>query len=141
MAKRIEDFRASQPRSRFNTTTATTIPRSPSRLRLQTVTIRIARRSDVKLIATVGVRGVTGIAQLRFRIFRDGREIFNAQQGVESAGSEQNYIVAFQDIDFNVSPVRHTYTLTVENRTAGTTAQVVGPVNLSALAISRRRII
>ncbi|WP_419670133.1 hypothetical protein [Alicyclobacillus macrosporangiidus] len=62
----------------------------------------------------------------------------NTQQGVESAGSEQNYVVTFQAIDSNVSG-NHTYTLTVENRTAGTTARVVGPVNFSGLSIRRKR--
>jgi hypothetical protein len=139
---KVNDYDAKQPRRRFNLNKTTTIPHSPNRLRLATIRIFTGRRfnmddNNVELLATVGVRGVTGIAQLLFRIFRDGREIFNTQQGVESAGSEQNYVVTFQAIDSNVSG-RHTYTLTVENRTNGTTARGVGPVNFSALAISER---
>lgn len=137
---RIVDFRAAQPRSRFNLSTATVIPHSPTRLRLATLRVSLRERATVELIATVGVRGVTGIAQVRFRIFRDGKEIFNNQQGIESAGSERNYVVTFQGIDMKVHSGTHTYTLTVENMTAGTTATVVGPISFSALAIKRTKI-
>jgi len=86
----------------------------------------------------VGVRGVTGIAQILFRIFRDGKEIFNTQQGIESAGSEQNYAVTFQAEDRNVRSGTHVYTVTAENRTANTRADVVGPISFSGLAVKTR---
>lgn len=139
MLKRVLDYQATQPRSRTNNNRAVHIPLTPKRLILATIRITIPRNvmtNNVELIATVGVRGQTGIAQLLFRVFRDGREIFNTQQGVESAGSEQNYSVTFQDIDTNVQPGTHTYRLTVENLTRNTTAAVVGPVNFSGLAIA-----
>ncbi|BCJ88538.1 exosporium protein C [Effusibacillus dendaii] len=134
---RIVDFRATEPRRRFNLGRATVIPQSQRRLRLATLRVTLPQRATVKLLGTVGVRGVTGIAQVLFRIFRDGREIFNTQQGIESAGSEQNYTVTFQAIDFNVTG-NHTYTLTAENRTVGTTATIVGPVSFSALSVRRK---
>ncbi len=99
--------------------------------------MRDADDNRVELVASVGVRGITGIAQILFRIFRDGREIFNTLQGIESAGSEQNYVVTFQGIDSGVSG-HHTYVLTAENRTPGTTANVVGPISFSGLAIRQR---
>lgn len=135
--RQILDYQAKQPRSFANRATATRIPQSPNRLTL-TLPIRITsiRSNKVELIASVGVRGVTGISQILFRIFRDGREIFNTIQGIESTGSEQNYILTFQAIDFNVPIGTHRYSLTAENIQANTTAEVIGPVSFSALAIS-----
>ncbi|MCZ8511798.1 exosporium protein C [Paenibacillus filicis] len=138
---RILDYQAVEPLRRFNKAKSFIIPRSPKRARLASIQLRIPANASlnnkVELIATVGVQGVTGIAQLVFRIFRDGKEIFRTQQGVESAGSEQNYVVAFQAIDFNLRSGAHVFTLTVENITAGTRADVVGPISFSGKAIKR----
>jgi hypothetical protein len=139
---RILDKAAVEPRRSFNLARSTIIPRTPKRLRLASITIRIPVNSQpnrVELVATVGVRGVIGIAQILFRIFRDGKEIFNTQQGIESAGSEENYAVTFQAIDRNVRSGTHVYTVTAENRTANTRADVVGPVSFSGLAIKMRK--
>ncbi|GIP33760.1 exosporium protein C [Paenibacillus sp. J2TS4] len=139
---RILDKAAVEPRRRFNLARSFTIRRSPGRSRLATIRIRIpvlnAQPNRVELVATVGVRGVTGIAQILFRIFRDGIEIFNTQQGIESAGSEQNYAVTFQAIDRNVRSGNHVYTVTAENRTRNTRVDVVGPVSFSGLAVKTR---
>jgi len=137
----ILDKAAVQPRRRFNLANSLIIRRSPARSRLATIILRIpvnSRPNRVDLVATVGVRGVTGIAQVLFRIFRDGREIFNTQQGIESAGSEQNYAVTFQAEDRNVSAGAHVYTVTAENLTANTRADVVGPISFSGLAVRTR---
>lgn len=139
MSAKVIDYRATQIRRRFNLSAARTIPHSTSRLRLATIRLNTGNSSNrnnnrVELLATVGVRGVTGISQLLFRIFRDGREIFNTQVGVESTGSEMNYVETFQAIDTRISGT-HTYTLTVENRTVGATAQLVGPLNFSGLSL------
>ncbi|MFD0698759.1 exosporium protein C [Paenibacillus sp. GCM10027628] len=138
---RILDKDAVQPRSRFNLSRSFTIPRSPKRVVLAAIRLRIpvnAQPNRVELIATVGVRGITGIAQIRFRIFRDGIEIFNTIQGIESAGSEQNYAVTFQAIDRNVRSGNHVYAVTAENLTANTRADVVGPISFSGLAVQTR---
>jgi hypothetical protein len=138
---RLLDKAAVQPRSRFNLATSFTIPRSPRRVTLATIRIRIpvlSQTNRVELVATVGVRGITGIAQILFRIFRDGREIFNTKQGIESVGSEQNYAVTFQAVDRNVRAGTHVYTVTAENQTANTRADVVGPISFSGLAIRTR---
>jgi hypothetical protein len=138
---RILDKNAVEPLRRFNLARSFIIPRSPTRIRLATIRIRIpanAQPNRVELVATVGVRGITGIAQIRFRIFRDKKEIFNTQQGVESAGSEENYVVTFQAIDSNVRSGTHVYTVTTENLTANTRADVVGPISFSGLAIKTR---
>lgn len=135
---RILDKAAVQPLRRFNLAGAFMIQRSPSRSILARITLRIPANSQpnrVDLVATVGVRGVTGIAQILFRVFRDGREIFSTQQGIESAGSEQNYAVTFQAEDRNVRAGAHVYTLTAENRTANTRAVVVGPLSFSGIAV------
>ncbi|PQP88243.1 exosporium protein C [Paenibacillus sp. AR247] len=138
---RILDKATSQPRRRFSLTNAFTIRRSPARSRLASITLRIpanAQPNRVDLVATVGVRGVTGIAQVLFRVFRDGREIFNTVQGIESAGSEQNYVVTFQAEDRNVRSGSHVYTVTAENTTANTRVDVVGPISFSGLAVKTR---
>ncbi len=142
MSRKVLDYKATEPRRKFNLATATTIPHSPSRIRLATIRLNIGNTVDVddnrvELVASVGVRGISGISQILFRIFRDGQEIFNTVQGIESTGSEQNYIVTFQGIDSRVSRI-HTYVLTAENRTPGTTAKVVGPISFSGLAIRQR---
>ena len=139
---RILDKAAVQPRRRFSLVNSFMIRRSPSRTRIATIALRIPINSQpnrVDLVATVGVRGVTGIAQIRFRIFRDGREIFNTVQGIESSGSEQNYAVTFQAEDRNVRAGRHVYTVTAENRTANTRADVVGPISFSGIAVKVNR--
>lgn len=139
---RILDKAAVQPRRRFNLATSFIIRRSPARSRLATIRLRIpavnAQPNRVELVATVGVRGVTGIAQILFKIFRDGVQIFNTIQGIESAGSEQNYAVTFQAIDRNVRSGNHVYTVTAENLTANTRADVVGPISFSGLAVRTR---
>ncbi|MCG7345494.1 exosporium protein C [Sporosarcina sp. ACRSL] len=137
---RILDYQAVQPIRRFTPSRPITIPRSPLRVSLATIRVRIpsgAPRNRVELIATVGVRGVTGVSQILFRIFRDGREIFNTQVGIESdPESEVNYVETFQAIDFNVGQGTHVYQVTAQNLTSGTEAAVVGPVSFSGLAIA-----
>ncbi|WP_274361942.1 exosporium protein C [Paenibacillus thermotolerans] len=139
---RILDKKATQPRRRFNLSRAVRIPHSPSKLNLASIQIKIPMNSQpnrVELVATVGVRGVTGIAQIRFKIWRNGRHIYTAQQGIESSGSERNYVVTFQAIDRNVAAGTHRYMVTAENVTRGTRAAVVGPVSFSGLAVRVRR--
>ncbi|ANY65345.1 exosporium protein C [Paenibacillus sp. BIHB 4019] len=138
---RILDKQAVQPRSRFNQSKSFIIPRSPKRVTLAKIRLKIPVNSQpnrVELVATVGVQGITGIAQILFRIFRDGKEIFNTKVGIESAASEQNYAVTFQSIDKNLSAGNHVYTVTAENQTANTRADVVGPISFSGLAIQTR---
>lgn len=100
---------------------------------------RDSRNNRVELIATIGVDGITGTSQVLFRIFRDNIEIFNTQVGFESTDSEQFYVQTFQAIDQNVGSVTHEYSLTAENLTSGASAEVVGPLSFSALAIGQER--
>lgn len=135
---RILSKATAQPKNKFSLANSFTISRSPSRSIIAIIHLRIprnARPNRVDLVATVGVRGVTGISQILFRVFRDGVEIYNTLQGIESAGSEQNYAVTFQAEDKNVKSGIHTYTVTAENRTANTRADVVGPISFSGLAV------
>lgn len=139
---RILDYQASEPIRMVNNNNPIPIPQSPKKLLLASITITIPRKhaknNHVELIATVGVKGINGTSQLLFKIFRDGKEIFSAQNGVESdPTSEVNYVVTFQAIDKNLREGSHLYQLTVENITSCTEAAVVGPVSFSGLAISR----
>ncbi len=137
----IVDYQATEPISKVGQVTPITIPNSPKKVVLATIRITIpkkaADRNHVELIATVGVRGIMGTSQILFKIFRDGKEIFRAQEGVESdPASEVNYIVTFQAIDKNLRAGSHTYQVTAENITKRTQAAVVGPLSFSGLAIA-----
>ncbi|MEH7413954.1 exosporium protein C [Neobacillus drentensis] len=139
---RIIDYQATEPIRRVNNNNPIAIPHSSRRVVLASINITIPRgfsnQNHVELIATVGVRGISGTSQILFKIFRDGTEIFRTQEGVESdPESEVNYIVTFQGIDTNVRQGTHLYRVTAENITDGTEAAVVGPISFSGLAIAR----
>ncbi|MFJ7733075.1 exosporium protein C [Lysinibacillus sp. NPDC097231] len=135
----VLDYQATEPLSSFNPDNAFTIPQAPFRVILASIQINIpaiaTRNNRVELISTVGVAGITNISQVVFRIFRNGKEIFNTQDGVESADSEQNYTFTFQAIDSNLIAGPNFYQLTVENITPNTQADIVGPISFSGLAI------
>jgi hypothetical protein len=137
---RLIDYQATEPISMVNNNNPIAIPHSPNHTVLATISITIpknANKNHVELIATVGVRGISGTSQILFKIFRDGKVIFSAQEGVESdPTSEVNYIATFQAIDTNVKKGSHLYELTAENITIGTEAAVVGPISFSGLAIA-----
>ncbi len=137
----VLDYQATEPLSIFNPANAFTIPQAPFKVILASIQIKIpgtaSRNNNVELVATVGVEGITNISQIVFRIFRNGKEIFNTQDGVESAGSEINYTFTFQAIDSNLIAGTNFYQLTVENITPNTQANVVGPLSFSGLAIKR----
>ncbi|WP_090639185.1 exosporium protein C [Neobacillus massiliamazoniensis] len=137
---RLIDYQATEPISMVNNNNPIAIPHSPNHIVLAAICITIpknANKNHVELIATVGLRGVSGTSQILFKIFRDGKEIFSAQEGVESdPTSEVNYIATFQAIDTNVKKGSHLYELTAENITNGTEAAVVGPISFSGLAIA-----
>ncbi|MGE6363623.1 exosporium protein ExsC [Bacillus paramycoides] len=136
----IIDYQATQPINKTGETTFT-IPHSPKKAILAKIKLKISKRDSrnnrVELIATVGVEGITGISQILFRIFRDDTEIFNTQVGIESTDSEQFYAQTFQAIDQDVSRGTHKYSLTVENLTSAASADVVGPLSFSGLAIGQ----
>jgi len=135
----ILDYQAVEPLSTFNPEIAFPIPQAPFKILLASIQINIpgtaSRNNNVELLASVGVTGVTNISQLVFRIFRNGQEIYNTQNGAESTGSEQNYIFTFQAIDSNLIAGANFYQVFVENVTPGTQANIVGPISFSGLAI------
>ncbi|OZB93659.1 exosporium protein C [Paenibacillus sp. XY044] len=136
---RILDKAAVQSLSRFNPAKSFTIRRSPSKSGIATIPIRIPAKSQpnrVDLVATIGVRGIKGIGQIPFRVFRGDTEIFNTQQGIESKGSEQNYVVTFQAEDRNVKAGTHAYIVTAENVAANTRVDVA--ISFSGLAVKTR---
>src|SRR6476661_4224119 len=138
----IIDYQATEPVRKVNQIRPMMIPHSPKKLILAAIRVTIpqrnANKNHVELIATVGVRGVSGTSQILFKIFRDGKEIFRAQEGVEAdPASELNYIVTFQAIDKNVRAGSHDYRVTAENIINGTEAAIVGPISFSGLAIAK----
>ncbi|QED49313.1 hypothetical protein [Cytobacillus dafuensis] len=138
---RIIDYQAKQPISKVNNNNQTPIPQSPDKIVLASIRITIpknAKKNHVELIATAGLRGISETSQILFKIFRDGKEIFRAQEGIEAdPTSEVNYIVTFQAIDKNVRKGSHRYKVTAENITSDTEAAIVGPISFSGLAIKK----
>lgn len=135
----ILDYQATEPLSTFNPETAFPIPQTPFKVLLASIQINIpgtaSRNNSVELLASIGVAGVTDISQIVFRVFRNGKEIYNTQDGVESAGSEQNYIFTFQAIDSNLIAGANFYQVFAENITPNAQANIVGPFSFSGLAI------
>ncbi|MFJ8087948.1 exosporium protein C [Lysinibacillus sp. NPDC095746] len=136
----ILDYQATEPLSTFNPETAFPIPQAPFKILLASIQINIpgtaSRNNNVELLASIGVAGVTNISQIVFRVFRNGKEIYNTQDGVESADSEQNYIFTFQAIDSNLIAGANFYQVFAENITPNTQANIVGPISFSGLAKS-----
>ncbi|CAI6059728.1 exosporium protein C [Cohnella sp. JJ-181] len=127
----------------FNATSVTPItdgvqipvPQTPQGVGLATVISSVPSiPNTVQLSASVGLRGDVGTGSVLFRIFRDGHEIYYSRQGIES-GFEQFALVTLQAYD-NAAPGQHAYTLSIEKLTAGLTATVIGPINLSATVYS-----
>ncbi|UPW83285.1 exosporium protein C [Lysinibacillus sp. Ag94] len=135
----ILDYQATEPLSTFNPETAFPIPQAPFKILLASIQINIpgtaSRNNNVELLASIGVAGVTDISQIVFRVFRNGKEIYNTQDGVESADSEQNYIFTFQAIDSNLIAGANFYQVFAENITPNAQANIVGPISFSGLAI------
>jgi len=137
MAEKILDYKASVPNS--NTSTALIpIPASPTNVQLADLGLFLSSPvpmpNRVRLIATIGIHNLSNdVVQVLFRVFRDGNEIFNTQQGLEDGFSERNYTVSLQALDFNVSSGFHKYTLTAEGLTLGDV--VIGPITFTGLAI------
>jgi len=130
----VLDYQATQPLSSFDPGIAFPIPQTPDSALLASIEINIPSSSSmnnrVELISTGGVEGITNIAQIVFRIFRNGLEIYNTQ-----VGAEINYAFTFQAIDLNLPAGTNFYQLTAENITPNTQANIIGPVSFSALAI------
>jgi hypothetical protein len=83
----------------------------------------------VELIATVGTE-TSELQHILYTIYRDGVKIFDTRQGTQNIET-----TTFQAIDFNLSPGKHVYKLTVEVLEDTSTSKVVGPLSFSALAI------
>ncbi|WP_152392947.1 exosporium protein C [Paenibacillus guangzhouensis] len=129
-------YNASEP-ARVTDSVAIPVPLTPVGIGIAEFNLVIPSVPNfVELKAMVGIRGDVNIGSLLFRIFRDGQVIFYAQEGFESAGSEQFYLVPIQTVDPNVTPGAHAYTLSVENLTADSAATVIGPIVFSGLAVS-----
>lgn len=107
------------------------IPQTPAGVGIAQVNVTIPTAPTlVEVKATIGIRGDAGVGSVLFRIFRDGQEIYYARHGIES-GFEQFYLVTLQAIDGGAAPGLHGYQLSVEKLTAGLSATVIGPLNLS----------
>ncbi|MFC5467270.1 exosporium protein C [Cohnella suwonensis] len=137
--RHIIDYNAVQPRNRKLGGSFAALFGGKPKVKLATIQIIIsphARPNRVELLSTVGITGVRRLSRLSLTIFRDGKQIFNTQQDIESARFRQFYFVTLQGIDRNVQPGKHVYTLFAENvGAANTRVDVDGPINFSGLAI------
>ncbi|SFS95058.1 hypothetical protein [Marininema halotolerans] len=137
MAQKILDYAASVPLSVQSGQTL--IPNSPAQLQLASVGVFIpptaAGANRVEVTATVGIFrnfGTSGL--IRFRIFRDGSEIFNELQNTPSSiVGFRNSVFTFNTVDFNLSQGFYIYSVTVES--VFLTNSVIGPITFSALSI------
>jgi len=108
------------------------IPVTPAGVGLALVNVEVPSSNNlVEVKATIGVRGNTGTGSILFRIFRDGKEIYYAREGIES-GFEKFATLTLQAIDSGVTAGLHGYQVSAEILTAGLSATVIGPLNISA---------
>jgi hypothetical protein len=136
MTETILAYNDTVPSSRLGATPPIVIPvGSQQTIATFSLTLDLSAPTNnrVELNATVGVAGTLSVAQVVFRIFRDGNLIFSTQQGIQNA-NEQFYTVKMTAIDFNVPQGIHTYTLTVERLAAANTASVAGPITFGGIA-------
>ncbi|SFS95004.1 hypothetical protein [Marininema halotolerans] len=144
MAREILDYAASVPLS--VQTGAIPVPTTPARLQLASVGIFIppphAGANRVEITATVGLENLSLSMvgrDVRFRIFRDGGEIFNERQTVESSTlANLDTTFTFHTVDFNLTQGFHIYFVTVES--IDFVGSVIGPITLSALAIGTENV-
>jgi hypothetical protein len=138
MAETILAFNSTVPSSRLGATPPIVIPFG-SQQTIASFSILFDAGTPannwVELNATVGVAATLSVAQVVFRIFRDGILIFETRQGMQTA-NEQFYTVKMTTIDFNVPQGTHNYTLTVERISSvdDDTASVAGPITFSGIA-------
>ncbi|ACK90060.1 hypothetical protein BAHan_3087 [Bacillus anthracis] len=136
----IIDYQGIQPINKTDATTFT-IPNSPNKAILVNIELKIplkySRNNRIELITTIGFKSVTNRSQLFVRIFRNDIDIFNTQVSIGSTDYKQYSVETFQTIDKNVSSGIHEYTLTVENLTSDASADVIGPLSFSGLAIGQ----
>lgn len=146
----ILDYKASVPSSMVGGTAATTVPQVPTQLQVADLGMYLPVitpspiNNRVELFADVGAQLVTGAIfnnALIFHIYRDGREVFNTDvglQGVNLSGPIYNF--AFSTIDESVPFGFHVYQLTVSAviDTAQSSVQVIGPITFSGFAFGKQ---
>lgn len=145
MSTVILDYKASVPSSFVLGTPAMTIPQTPTQLQLADLGMFLpatvsSTNNTVSLFADVGVRNLGPIFNNAavFHIYRDGREIFNTDVGLQiPSTATSDYNITFNTIDENVPFGFHVYQLTVQAiiQTAMSTAQVIGPITFSGLGL------
>jgi hypothetical protein len=141
------DYKASVPSNMTGGVPAIALPGAPG-VQLADLGIFIPppvpMPNRVELKGTLGIQALTGTPLAVFRIFRlangigPGVQIFNKEQTLEPAPAEAFYTLSFLMIDFNVSASTGfiVYRLTGElSNPIGNTANVVGPVTFTGLAV------
>jgi hypothetical protein len=142
----ILDYKASVPSSFFSGTPAVTIPQTPTQLQIADLGMALpeitpsAAGNRVMLFADVGVRNLGPLFNnaVVIHIYRDGKEIFNTDVGLQIPGAvTSDYNLSISTIDEQVPFGFHVYQLTVQAviQTAQSTAQVVGPITFSGLGL------
>ncbi|WP_372635007.1 hypothetical protein [Cohnella sp.] len=109
------------------------VPQTPVRADIASVIVNVPNVVPrfVEIRATVGVRADAGFGQYLYRVLRGGTEIYYSLVGIEF-GAETFNLDTLLVIDGNSPPGPQVYTLSIEKFTAGLTATVVGPIEISA---------
>ncbi|MFC4601565.1 hypothetical protein [Cohnella hongkongensis] len=113
--------------------TSIAIPLTPARVDVGSVIVNVPNVVPryVQVNATIGIRGDAGTGSILFRIRRGGTEIYYSLIGLES-GFERFALSTLLAVDGNSPPGPQVYTVSVERFTAGLTAFVIGPVEITA---------
>ena len=116
---------------------AINVPQTPAGVGLAEVRVTVPHITPnyVELKATIGVQATLVTGNVLFRIFRDGVEIYYALKSI-GLTTEPYALVTLQAIDLNAPAGSHGYTLSIVKFTAGLSATVIGPLNLSATVIT-----
>ncbi|ULO07310.1 exosporium protein C [Paenibacillus sp. 19GGS1-52] len=141
------DYKASVPSNAKGGTAPVILPVSPGILLADLgifIVPPVPAINRVELKGTLGLQGISGNPIVTLRIFRldnnvaPGIQIFTKVLNVEAAAlTEMFYTASFSTIDFNVPATTGfvVYRLTGEIAAAGNTANVVGPITFTGLAI------
>lgn len=139
MAKTIIDYNATVVTPIANGVNIP-VPTTPAGVSIATTSVYIdpfnpaSATNRVELSATFGYRSVLGEPEIIVRLWRAGTEIYYALAGDAFNGVDEYSLVSLQMIEHAPLGTQN-YQLIVENRNPASTANVIGPITFTAIAI------
>lgn len=136
MAKELVNYNSSVP-TNFNDSINRTVTQTPITVALFGLTI-LTTNTDVVLSGSVGFRSTLGTPEIKFTVFRDSTVIASTLSSPLAVGEFLNVPLHF--VDKNVPTGARAYKLMAELTSSSitTNASIVGPVSLTALAITNQ---